>query len=38
MPERSPNMRRRSIPSYPVRARLWRLKIAGLAETARLKN
>jgi hypothetical protein len=29
-------MRRRSIPSYPVRARLWRLKIARLKkETSR---
>jgi len=29
--------RRRSIPSYPIRARLWRLKLAALAETARLR-
>jgi hypothetical protein len=34
---RRPPLASRRPPSYPIRARLWRLRIAALAETNRLK-
>lgn len=33
-----PALASRRPPSYPVRARLWRLKVAGLADVVRLKT
>lgn len=30
-------MNKRKVPSYPIRARLFRLKLAGILETKRLR-